>query len=137
MHPHDDDRRLPTDRGLSHGGDSGVTLGRRRPAANLPEVLDDRFLHAALDGEVGLLQGFAGGEPRGLDPALTAVAIAGGDLGAEQDLGEALITPLLLAAPVRDRWQRSRGPRLHAHRRRRGKRRVTHRPARRWRRIKT
>ena len=43
----------------------------------------------------------AGGEPGGLDPALAAVAVAGGDLGAEQHLGEALIAPLTPRGPGR------------------------------------
>jgi len=47
----------------------------------LSEVLDHRFLHAALEGEVGLLQGLSGGEPGGLDPSFAAVAVAGVDLG--------------------------------------------------------
>ena len=39
----------------------------------LPEMLNDRLLDAALEGEVELLQRFAGGEPGGLDPPLAAV----------------------------------------------------------------
>ena len=77
----------------------------------LPEVLDHRLLDRALEGEVELLERLAGGEPGGLDPALTAVAVAGGDLGAEQHLGEALIAPLLLAGPVSQRRQRPGGGR--------------------------
>jgi hypothetical protein len=46
----------------------------------LAEVLDDRLLDAALEGEVELLERLAGGEPRGLDPALAAVAVTGGHL---------------------------------------------------------
>jgi hypothetical protein len=34
----------------------------------LAEVLDHLLLHAALKGEVELLQGFVGGEARGADP---------------------------------------------------------------------
>ena len=75
----------------------------------LAEVLDHGLLDAALEGEVKLLQRFAGGEPRGLDPTLAAVALAGGDLGAEQDLGEALIAPLLFAGAVGEHRQRPRG----------------------------
>ena len=75
----------------------------------LPEVLDHRLLDRALEGEVELLQRLAGGEPGGLDPALAAVAVAGGDLGAEQDLGEPLIAPGLLAGPVGERRQRPGG----------------------------
>jgi hypothetical protein len=43
----------------------------------LSEVLDDCLLHAALEGEVELLKRLAGGKPRGLDPALAAMAVAG------------------------------------------------------------
>jgi hypothetical protein len=46
----------------------------------LPEVLDDGLLHAALEGEVELLKRLACGEPRGLDAALAAVAVPGGHL---------------------------------------------------------
>jgi hypothetical protein len=46
----------------------------------LSEVLDDGLLHAALEGEVELLQGLARREPRGLDAPLAAVTVAGGDL---------------------------------------------------------
>src|SRR6266513_772454 len=73
----------------------------------LPEVLDDRLLHAALEGEVELFQGLAGREAGGLDAALAAVAVAGGDLGAEERFGEALIAPLLLAGPLGEHWQRT------------------------------
>ena len=59
----------------------------------LAEVLDHCLLHAALEGEVELLQRLAGGEPGGLDPALAAVAVARGDLGAEQRFGEPFIAP--------------------------------------------
>jgi hypothetical protein len=53
----------------------------------------------------------ASGEPRGLDPALAAVAVARGDLGREQRLGEALIAPGLLAGAVGEHRQRARGGR--------------------------
>ena len=75
----------------------------------LAEVLDHRLLHRALEGEVELLERLAGGEPGGLDPALAAVGVAGGDLGAEQHLGEPLIAPGLLAGPVSQRRQRPGG----------------------------
>jgi hypothetical protein len=75
----------------------------------LPEVLDHLLLDGALEGEVELLQCFAGGEPGGLDPPLTAVTLAGGDLGPEQDLGEPLIAPLLLTGTVGEHRQRPRG----------------------------
>src|SRR5439155_13265976 len=61
----------------------------------LAEVLDHRLFDRALEAEVELLEGLAGREAGGLDPGLAAVAIAGGDLGAEQDLGEPLVAPSL------------------------------------------
>jgi hypothetical protein len=72
----------------------------------LAEVLDDRLLHAALEGEVELLQGLAGGESRRLDPALAAVAVAGGNLRREQRLDETLIAPGLFARAVGEPRQR-------------------------------
>src|SRR3954464_5961822 len=77
----------------------------------LAEVLDDGLLHAALEGEVELLQGLAGGESRGLDSAFAAVAVAGGPLGGEERLGETLIAPGLLARAVGEPRQRPRGGR--------------------------
>jgi len=41
----------------------------------LAEVLDNLALDRALEGEVELLQGLSGREPRGLDPALAAVGL--------------------------------------------------------------
>ena len=72
----------------------------------LAEVLDHGLLHDALEGEVELLQRLAGGEPRGADPALAAVRLAGGDLGGEQRLGELLIAPLLRAGALGELRQR-------------------------------
>ena len=77
----------------------------------LAEVLDDLALDRALEGEVELLERLAGGEARGLDAALAAVALARGDLGREQRLGEALIAPLLLARALGELRQRARGGR--------------------------
>ena len=72
----------------------------------LAEMLDDRFLDRALEGEVELLQGFAGWEPGGADPAFAAVRFAGGDLGGEQGLGELLIAALLGPRSLRELGQR-------------------------------
>src|SRR5215216_1569773 len=77
----------------------------------LAEVLDDLALDRALEGEVELLERLAGGEARGLDAALAAMALPGGDLGREQDLGEALIAPLLLARTLGQLRQRAGGGR--------------------------
>ena len=77
----------------------------------LPEMLDHCLFDRALEGEVELLERLAGGEPGGLDPALAAVALAGGDLGAQQDLGEPFIAPGLLPGPVGQRRERAGGRR--------------------------
>src|SRR5215217_6080148 len=77
----------------------------------LAEVLDDLALDRALEGEVELLERLAGREARGLDAALAAMALPGGDLGREQDLGEALIAPLLLARTLGQLRQRAGGGR--------------------------
>ena len=74
----------------------------------LAEVLDHRLLDRALEAEVELLERLAGREAGGLDPGLAAVAVAGGDLGAEQDLGEPLVAPRLLPRPLGERRQRPR-----------------------------
>jgi hypothetical protein len=42
----------------------------------LPEVLDHLLAHAALEGELELLQGLVGGEPRRADPRPAAVGLA-------------------------------------------------------------
>ena len=77
----------------------------------LPEVLDHGLLDRALEGEVELLQRLAGGEPGGLDPSFAAVALAGADFGPEQDLGEPLIAPLLIAGAIGEHRQRAGGGR--------------------------
>jgi hypothetical protein len=46
----------------------------------LAEVLDDLAFDRALEGEVELLERFAGGEAGRLDAALAAVGLPGGDL---------------------------------------------------------
>jgi hypothetical protein len=69
----------------------------------LAEVLDDRLLDRALEGEVELLKRLARREARGLDAALAAVAVARGHLCREQRLGKALIAPGLLAGAVGER----------------------------------
>jgi hypothetical protein len=72
-------------------------------------VLDDGLLHAALEGEVELLQGLAGREAGGLDAAFAAVAVARGDLRAQERFGEALIALLILACSLGQRRQRPGG----------------------------
>ena len=47
----------------------------------LARVLDDLALDRALEGEVELLERFAGREAGSLDPALAAVGLSGGDFG--------------------------------------------------------
>jgi hypothetical protein len=83
-------------------------VGARVQEVELSEVLDDGLLHAALEGEVELLERLAGGEPGGSDPSLTAVRVPGADLGGEQRLGEPLIAPRFIARPVSQRRQRPR-----------------------------
>ena len=75
----------------------------------LAEMLDHLLFDRPLEGEVELLERFAGGEPRGLDPALAAVALARGGLGREQRLGEALVAPFLGACTLGELRQRLRG----------------------------
>jgi hypothetical protein len=62
-------------------------------------------------GEVELLERLARGEARGLDAALAAVALSGGDLSGEQGFGEALVAPLLLARAVGELGERAGGGR--------------------------
>jgi hypothetical protein len=79
----------------------------------LAEVLDHGLLHAALEGEVELLERLSGREARLADARLAAVAVARGDLGLQQRLREALIAPLLGAGALGERGQRAgRGRRL-------------------------
>ena len=84
-------RALVPCRLAAQGGQAGsVVFGGEE--VELSEVLDHGLLHRALEGEVELLQRFTSGEPGGLDSPLTAVALAGGDLGAS-GLGEPFIAP--------------------------------------------
>ena len=57
----------------------------------LAEVLDHLFFDRPLEGEVELLEGFAGGKPRLADARLAAVALARGGLGREQRVGEPFV----------------------------------------------
>src|SRR3954451_3102885 len=66
----------------------------------LSELQDRGLLDRALKGEVELLQRLSGGEARGLDPALTAVAVTAVGLGLQQRGGEVLITPVLGAGAL-------------------------------------
>ena len=50
--------------------------------------------------EVELLDGLAGLEPGGADPALTAVAVAGGDLSLQAGHEELLMRPRLGPGPL-------------------------------------
>ena len=93
------------------GGSEQDHVLARVEEVELAEVLDHGLLDRALEGEVELLERLARWEPGGLDPALTAMAVAGGDLGAEEDLGEVLVAPGLLAGPVSERGQRPSGGR--------------------------
>ena len=64
-----------------------------------------------LEAEVELLQRLAGGEARGLDPGLAAVAVAAVGLGLQQRGGELLVAPFLGAGAVGELGQRPRGGR--------------------------
>jgi hypothetical protein len=77
----------------------------------LAEMQNGLAPQAALEGEVELLERFAGGEPRGLDPGLAAVAVAAVDLGLEQRGGELLKAPVLGAGAVGELGQRPGGGR--------------------------
>jgi hypothetical protein len=70
----------------------------------LAEVLDDLLLDRALEGEVELLERLSGREPGGLDAVLATVGLAGGELGGEDGLEEALVRPGLLAGALRELW---------------------------------
>ena len=75
----------------------------------LAEMLDHLLFDRALEGEVELLQRFAGGEPGLADARLAAVALPRRGLGRQQRLGEALIAPLLLAGSLGELRQRAGG----------------------------
>jgi hypothetical protein len=90
------------------GGPSRITFSRAWRKSSLAEVLDHLLLHAALEGEVELLQGLVRWEAGGADPQPPAGGLARGQLGGEQRLGEAFIAPALLAGPVGEHGQRAR-----------------------------
>src|SRR5215207_1260020 len=80
----------------------------------LAEMQDLVAADRGLEGEVELLERLAGGEARGLDAALAAVAVAAVDLGLEQRRGELLKAPLVGAGALGELRQRPRGRRrLH------------------------
>src|SRR2546430_2770341 len=64
-----------------------------------------------LEAEVELLECFAGGKARLLDPALAAVRVSRCDLGCKQRLGEALVAPLFVPGALGQLGQRSGGGR--------------------------
>src|SRR5262249_70758 len=77
----------------------------------LAEVLDHGLLERALEAEVELLERLAGWEAGGLDPRFAAVAVAGGDLWAEREVGEPFVAAGLLPRPLGERRQRPGGGR--------------------------
>src|SRR6266700_1183066 len=84
------------------------SLTVRLAGAGLAEVEHERLLDGALEAEVELLQGLAGGEAGLLDPRLTAVSVSRCDLGGKERLGEALVAPLLGAGALGQLRQRPR-----------------------------
>jgi hypothetical protein len=82
------------------GGPSRTTFSFAGQEVELAEVQDRVAADRVLKAEVELLERLAGGEARGLDAGLAAVAVAAVDLGLEQRGGEALKAPLLLAGAV-------------------------------------
>jgi hypothetical protein len=66
-------------------------------------------LERVLKAKVELLECLVSGEAAGLDPGPAAVAVAAVDLGLEQDGGELLIDPFVLAATVGELGQRACG----------------------------
>ena len=61
---------------------------------------DGLAFQRALVVEVELLQGFAGREPRGADPAFTAVRVAGGHFALQAGGQKLLVGPALRAGPL-------------------------------------
>ena len=76
----------------------------------LPEVLDDGLLHAALEGGVELLKGLARGEAGGLDPA-SPPWLSREATSVDMSASAKLIAPLLFAGAVGEHRQRPRGRR--------------------------
>jgi hypothetical protein len=77
------------------------------------EVTDHVALHAALVGEVELLQGLASREASRADAQLATVRLAGDDLALQARTQELLVGPALLAGSfgeARDRLCHRRGP---------------------------
>jgi len=70
----------------------------------LAEMQDRLAPQAGLEGEVEFFERLAGGEPRGLDPGLAAVAVAAVGLGLEQRRSEALIGTIPLGGRGRRAW---------------------------------
>src|SRR3954452_3923596 len=62
-----------------------------------------------LEGEVELVERFAGGEAGGLDAGLAAVAVTAVDLRLEQRRGELLVAPFLGTGAVGEFRERSGG----------------------------
>jgi hypothetical protein len=61
---------------------------------------DDLAFEAAGVAEAELLQGLAGGEPGGPDPAFAAVGLTGGDLPLQAGGQELLMSPALRPGPL-------------------------------------
>ncbi len=73
-----------------------------------PEVRNRVALEGPLEGEVEVLEGLAGREPRRLDAPLAAVVLAGGDLTLQAGGEELLVGPGLGSCPFGEPVDRSR-----------------------------
>ncbi len=82
------------------GGPRKTTFSLRGDEVERAQVRDRVAFEGAGVVEVELLDALAGGEPRGADAALTAVALAGGDLALQAGDEELLVRPGLGAGSL-------------------------------------
>jgi hypothetical protein len=91
------------------GLDVPLRIGAAGEEVQLAEVQDAVAADRGLKREGELFQRFAGGEARGLDAGLAAVAAAAVGFGLQKDRGELLIAPVLGAGAVGELRQRPGG----------------------------